>query len=77
MHFLHKKQVPILWTYMWVLQNLANVVTLIFWDTCASTLLCGKNPITIFNAYSQVLQMCVNKHILVTNDNYMVHKAYG
>ncbi len=45
-----------------------------FWDTCVGTLLCGKNPITIFNAYTWVLQMWVK---IVTNDNYMVHKAYG
>jgi hypothetical protein len=44
---------------MWVLQNLANVVMLFFWDTYVGTLLCGKNPITIFNAYMQVLQMWV------------------
>jgi hypothetical protein len=43
---------------MWVLQNLANVV-MFFWDTCAGTLLCGKNPITISNAYMQVLQMWI------------------
>ncbi len=30
---------------------LANAVTLFFWDTSVGTLLCGKNPITIFNAY--------------------------
>jgi hypothetical protein len=46
---------------MWVLQNFANVVMLFFWDTCVSTLLCGKNPITIFNVYMQVLQMWVKK----------------
>jgi hypothetical protein len=58
LHFFHKKQVLLLQTYMWVLQNLANVVTF-FWDTCAGTLLCGKNLITIFNAYMHVLQMWV------------------
>ncbi len=59
MHFLHKKQVPLLHTYMWVLQNLANVVMSFFQDACAGTLLCGKNPITISNAYMQVLQTWV------------------
>jgi len=57
LHFLHKKQIPLLQTYMWVLQNLANIVMLFFWDVCAGTLLHGKNPITIFNAYTRVLQM--------------------
>jgi hypothetical protein len=57
--FSSKKQVLLLQTYMWVLQNLANVVMLFFWDTCASTLLYGKNPITILNAYTWVLQMWV------------------
>jgi hypothetical protein len=59
MHFLHKKQVPLLQTYMWVLQNLANVVMLFFQDTCAGTLVCGKNSITISNVYMQVLQTWV------------------
>jgi hypothetical protein len=59
MHFLHKKQVPLLHTYMWVLQNLANVLMLFFQDTCVGTLLCGKNPIIIFNVYTQVLQTWV------------------
>jgi hypothetical protein len=59
LHFLHKKQVPLLQTYMWVLQKLTNVVMLFFWDTCVGTLFCGKNPITIFYAYKWVLQMWV------------------
>jgi hypothetical protein len=59
MHFLHKKQVFLLQTYMWVLQNLANVMMLFFQDTCAGTLFCGKNPIIIFNVYTQVLQTWV------------------
>jgi hypothetical protein len=58
LHFLHKKQVLFLQTYMWVLQKFTNVV-MFFWDTCAGTLICGKNPITIFNAYRRVLQMWV------------------
>jgi len=70
-----KKQVPLLQTYMWVLQNMANVVMFFFWDTRASTLLYGKNPITILNVYTWVLQMGVNKQILITNDNCMVHKT--
>ncbi len=44
--------------YRPILQKLGNVVTF-FWDTCVGTLLCGKNPITIFNAYMRVLQMWV------------------
>ncbi len=32
---------------------------LFFWDKCAGTLLCEKNPITIFSAYTRVLQMWV------------------
>jgi hypothetical protein len=59
LHLLHKKQIPLSQTYMWVLQNLTNVATLLFWDTCVGTLLCGKNLITIFNAYTRVLQMWV------------------
>jgi hypothetical protein len=43
---------------MWVLQKFTTVVTLFFWDN-VGTLFCGKIPITIFNAYTQVLQMWV------------------
>jgi hypothetical protein len=39
--------------------KLTNVVTLFFWETRVGTLLCGKNPINIFNAYTWLLQMWV------------------